>query len=145
MRGKPMWAWRCAIVAVSLGQVGAGLAWFALEPDRDIGRFGLAVGAAVGGLGLVGQAPRFLRPAAVAANGLLALVCLPGLLAGLTALVFPAPGGSPGVAPVAIAAATVIGSSASARLVAALGRGQRRLARPARAITTSTTCSVGHP
>jgi hypothetical protein len=115
MRGKPMWAWRCVIVAVSLGQVGAGLAWFAREPDRDIGRFGLAVGAAVGGLGLVGQATRFLRPAAVAANGLLALVCLPGLLAGLTALVFPAPGGSPGVAPVAIAAATVIGSSASAR------------------------------
>jgi hypothetical protein len=79
-----MLAWRVVIVAASLAQIGAGVACWCLAGDPEIGpeigRFGLAAGVAVGALGLVSQGTTFLRPAAIAANVLLAAVFVPGFL-----------------------------------------------------------------
>ena len=110
-----MWPWRCLIIAVSLGQIGAGVASITLAEDVEVGQFALAVCLAVGGLGLTGQRTKFFREIAILANLLLALLFLPGLLAGLLGFFFPAAGASQKVMPVLIAVAIVVGSAASAR------------------------------
>jgi hypothetical protein len=73
-------AWRWAIIVVSLAQIAVGVACWWYAPDGEIGRFGLAACLAVGVLGLIGQGTAFLRPAAVAANAILAAVFVPGFL-----------------------------------------------------------------
>jgi hypothetical protein len=76
-----MLAWRCAIIAASLAQLAAGVAcWYLAAEEPELARFGLAVCLVVGALGLVGQGTTFLRPAAIGANALFALVFVPGLL-----------------------------------------------------------------
>ena len=118
-----MWPWRSLIIAVSLGQIGAGVAAMIRTEDGEVGQFALAVCLAVGGLGLITQATNILRPAAIVANLLLALAFLPGLLAGLIGLFYPEAGTGPNVTPVLIAAAMVAGSAASARALWRLAKG----------------------
>jgi hypothetical protein len=110
-----MWPWRCLIIAVSLGQIAAGIASLIRAADEEVGQFALAVCLAVGGLGLIAQATTFFREVAILANLLLALVFLPGLFAGLIGLFYPEAGPGPKVLPVLVAAAMVVGSAASAR------------------------------
>ena len=116
-----MLAWRCAIVAASLAQLVAGVACWCLALDSDVGRFGLAACVAVGALGLVGQGTTSLRPAAVGANALLALVFLPGLLGRIVLRLIlwadPAsvpPGADMGVVVDLVAAGMVTAGAASA-------------------------------
>ena len=134
-----MLAWRKMIIVVSLAQVAAGVACWCLAADPEtgpeIGRFGLAACLVVGGLGLVGQGTTFLRPAAIGANALLAMVFVPGLLGRvvirLVVWVDPAslpPGVYTGIDADLLAAGMVAGGAVSAlglwQLSARRGRGQ---------------------
>jgi hypothetical protein len=130
-----MLPWRLAITAASLAQIAAGAACWCLADEPEIGRFGLAVCLAVGALGLVCQGTNFLRPAAIGANALLALVFVPGLLGRVVIriLVLVHPGGLPpgtytGIDADLFVTGMVAGGAASAvglwRLSAGRGRGQ---------------------
>jgi hypothetical protein len=117
-----MLAWRCVIIAVSCVQLAAGVACWYFADDPDIGRFGLAVCLAVGGLGLVGQGTTFLRPAAIGANVVLGAVFVPGFLGRVVIRIMEcvAPGSLPegidtGFATDLFATGMVFGAAASAR------------------------------
>jgi hypothetical protein len=137
-----MLAWRSMITVVSLAQVAAGVACWCSASDPETGRFGLAACLVVGALGLVGQGTTFLRPAAIGANALLAVVFVPGLLGRivirLVVWVAPAslpPGVYTGVDADLLAAGMVAGGAVSAlglwRLSACHSRGQAEPVAPA--------------
>jgi hypothetical protein len=130
-----MLAWRSMITVISLAQIGVGVACWCTAPDPETGRFGLAACLVVGGLGLLCQGTTFLRPAAIGANALLAMVFVPGLLGRIVIrlVVWVDPGSLPpdvytGVDADLFAAGMVASGAVSAlgqwRLSARRGRGQ---------------------
>jgi hypothetical protein len=130
-----MLAWRSIITVVSLAQVAAGCACRCLAPDPETGRFGLAACLVVGGLGLLCQGTTFLRPAAIGANALVAMVFVPGLLGRVVIrlVVWVDPGSLPpgvytGIDADLLAAGVVAGAAVSAlglwRLSACRSQGQ---------------------